>query len=97
MEKGFNLVPDLLCTLVLVLSLALAQAAGATTTIMSNKKPSAAPKHGYLYSKDDDDGHYHRPDKCDTVLPPSLLQRQREVIAPRNRELCQQSTNSYNV
>jgi hypothetical protein len=30
-------------------------------------------------------------------LPPSLLQRQREVIAPRNRESRHQSTNSYNV
>jgi hypothetical protein len=30
-------------------------------------------------------------------LLPSLLQRQREVIAPRNRELHQQSMNSYNV
>jgi hypothetical protein len=36
-EEGVNLVPDLLCALVLVLALAHAQAAGATTTIMSNK------------------------------------------------------------
>ncbi len=33
-EEGVNLVPDLLCAL--VLALALAQAAGATKTIMSN-------------------------------------------------------------
>jgi hypothetical protein len=34
-EEGVNLVPDFFC--VLVLGLALAQAAGATTTIMSTK------------------------------------------------------------
>jgi hypothetical protein len=34
LEEGVNLVPDLLCTLVLVL--ALAQAAGTTATIMLN-------------------------------------------------------------
>jgi hypothetical protein len=34
LEEGVNLVPDLLCTLALVLTLA--QAAGATKTIMSN-------------------------------------------------------------
>ncbi len=31
-------------------------------------KPSAAPKHGYLYSEDNNDGHYNRPDKRDTVF-----------------------------
>jgi hypothetical protein len=31
-------------------------------------KPSAAPKRGCLYSKDDDDGHYHRPDKSDGIF-----------------------------
>jgi hypothetical protein len=31
-------------------------------------KRSAAPKRGCLYSKDDDDGHYHRPNKNDTVF-----------------------------
>jgi hypothetical protein len=35
LEEGANLVQDLLCTLVLILGLALAQAAGAMTTIMS--------------------------------------------------------------
>jgi hypothetical protein len=33
-EEGVNLVQDLLCTLVLILGLALAQAAGATKIIM---------------------------------------------------------------
>ena len=35
-EEGVDLVPDLLCTLALVLALALAQAAGAMKTIMLN-------------------------------------------------------------
>jgi hypothetical protein len=62
-------------------------------------KPSTAPKHGhlyskdnddghYLYSKDNDDGHYHRPDKSNTILQTSPLWRQRKS-APRNRELRQ--------
>ncbi len=29
---------------------------------------SAATKHGCSYTKDDDDGHYHRPDKSDSVF-----------------------------
>jgi hypothetical protein len=33
-----------------------------------DQKPSAAPKHGRSYSKDDDDGHYLRPDKSDSVF-----------------------------
>jgi hypothetical protein len=31
-------------------------------------KPSAAPKRGCLYSKDNDDGHYHHPDKSDSIF-----------------------------
>jgi hypothetical protein len=31
-------------------------------------KPSVAPKRRCLYSKDDYDGHYHRPDKNDSVF-----------------------------
>jgi hypothetical protein len=31
-------------------------------------KVSAAPKRGYLFSEDDDDGHYNCPDKSDTVF-----------------------------
>jgi hypothetical protein len=42
-EKGVNLVQDLLCTL--DLSLALAQAAGVTTTIMSTKMMTAGQIH----------------------------------------------------
>ncbi len=34
-KEGVNLVQDILCALILVLGLALAQAAGAMTTIMS--------------------------------------------------------------
>ncbi len=37
LEEGFDLVPDHLCNLGLALGLALAQAAGATTTIMLTK------------------------------------------------------------
>jgi hypothetical protein len=57
-------------------------------------KPSAATKHGYslkhryLYSKDDNDGHYHRPDKSDTVFATFSAQKakkkrtQKKGIAP---------------
>jgi hypothetical protein len=68
-EKGVDLVQDLLRAL--ILGLALAQAAGAKTTIMLTKKdckPSTAPKHRYSYSEDNDDGHYHRLDKSNTVF-----------------------------
>ncbi len=42
-EEGVNLIPDLVRALVFVLGLALPQAAGVTTTIMSNKMiPSQA-------------------------------------------------------
>ncbi len=41
-------------------------------------KPSVAPKHRYLYSEDNDGGHYHHPDKNNTILPPSLLWRQKK-------------------
>ncbi len=33
-------------------------------------KPTAAPMHKYLYSKDDDDGHYHHLDKNNSVFAP---------------------------
>jgi hypothetical protein len=33
-----------------------------------DRKPSASPKRGCLYSEDNDDGHYHRPDKSDNVF-----------------------------
>ncbi len=31
-------------------------------------KPSAAPKHGCSYSKDNDDKHYHCPDKSNSIF-----------------------------
>jgi hypothetical protein len=83
-----------LCILALVL--ALAQAAGATKTIMSNNMIASRaqpPNTGV---------HIPRMMMTDITiiqiraiafLPPSLLQRQREVIAPRNRETRQQSMN----
>ncbi len=98
LEEGVDLVPDLFCALALVL--ALAQAAGATKTIMSNNMIASwaqTPNAGV---------HIPRTMMADITtvqtraiafLPPSLLQRQREVIAPRNRESRQQSMNSYNV
>ncbi len=99
-EEGVNLVPDLLSALVLVLGLTLAQAAGATTTIMSNKMiaSQAQPPSAGI--------HTPRTTMTDITiaqtrvlqfLPPSLLQRGREEITPRNRESCQQSKNAYNV
>jgi hypothetical protein len=33
-----------------------------------DQKPSAVPKRGRLYSKDNDNGHYHRPDKSDSLF-----------------------------
>jgi hypothetical protein len=35
---------------------------------MIASKPSTLPKRKYLYSKDDNDKHYNRPDKSNTVL-----------------------------
>jgi hypothetical protein len=97
-EEGVDLVPDLLHALALIL--ALAQAAGAMKTIMSNNMitSQAQPPNASV--------HIPRMMITDITiararaiafLPPSLLQRQREVIAPRNRELHQQNMNSYNV
>jgi hypothetical protein len=93
-----DLIPDLLCALALIL--ALAQAAGATKTIMLNNMiaSQAQPPNAGV--------HIKRTMMTDitiawtraiTFLPPSLLQSQREVIAPRNGELRQQSMNSYRV
>jgi hypothetical protein len=44
-EEGVNLVPDHLCALVLALGLTLAQAAGATTTIMLIKMTTNQVHH----------------------------------------------------
>ncbi len=72
-EKGVNL--DLLCSLALICALALIlavpQAAGATKNHhvkQHDRKPSAAPKRGCSYYEDNDDRHYHRPDKSDSVF-----------------------------
>ncbi len=97
-EEGIDLVPDLLCALALIL--ALAQAAGATKTIMSNNMiaSQAQPPNASV--------RIPRTIMTDFTIvrtraigfsPPSLLQRQREVIAPRNRELLLQSMNLCNV
>ncbi len=97
-EDGVDLVPDLLCTLALVL--ALAQAAGATITIMLNNliasqvQPSNASVCTPRMMMTDITITQTR---AIAFSPPSLLQRQREVIAPRNRKLRQQSMNLYNV
>jgi hypothetical protein len=99
-EEGVNLIPDLLCALVLALALALAQAAGATKTIMSNnmiasraQPPNMGVRTPRLIMTDITIAQI----RMMAILPPSLLQRQREVIAPRNRESRQQSMNSCNV
>jgi hypothetical protein len=88
-REGVNLVQDLLCAL--ILSLALAQAGGATTTIMLTKiiASQAQPPSADICTP--------RTTMTDTTitrtkaipfLPPSLLQRQRKS-ASRNRELHQ--------
>jgi hypothetical protein len=97
-KEGVDIVQDLLHALALVL--ALAQAAGATKNIISNNMIAsrAQPPNAGV--------HIPRRMMIDITiiqtrgiafLPPSLLQRQREVITPRNRESRQQSTNSYNI
>ncbi len=97
-EEGVDLVPDLLCALVLVL--ALAQAAGATKTVMSNNmiaSQAQPPNAGVCIPRTMMTDITIARTRAIAFLPPSLLQRQREVIAPRNREWHQQSMNSYNV
>jgi hypothetical protein len=98
LEEGVNLVPDLICALALVL--ALAQAAGATKTIMSNNmiaNQAQPPNAGVRILKMMMADITIARTRAIAFLPPSLLQRQREVIAPQNIELRQQSMNSYNV
>jgi hypothetical protein len=97
-KEGVDLVPDHLCTLFLDLGLALAQAAGATATIMLIKTTASLVQHpskGIHPSMGT-----HTPPKMTTAdafiartkailsLPPSLLLRQRKSV-PRNRELHQ--------
>ncbi len=93
-EKGVDL--DLLCALALVL--ALTQAAGATKIIMSNNMIGSQAQHPNAGVRTP------RTMMTDITIArtraiafslPSLLQKQREIIAPRNRELRQQSMNSH--
>jgi hypothetical protein len=90
-EKGVDL--NLLCTLALVcalaLILALAQAAGATKIVMSNnmitsqaQRPNAGVCTPRMMMTDITIART----RAIAFLLPSLLQRQREIIAPRNRE-----------
>jgi hypothetical protein len=98
-KEGFDLIPDHLCALVLVLGLALAQAAGgATATIMLNKMTASQVQHPskgihpstvsctppIVMTAD----AFITRTKAILCLPPSLLQKQRRS-APRNRESCQ--------
>jgi hypothetical protein len=95
-EKGVNL--DLLHALALVL--ALAQAAEATKIIMSNNMitSQAQCQNVVIYIlRMITTGITIAQARAIVFLQPSLLQRQREIIAPRNRESRQQSMNSYNV
>ncbi len=92
LEEGVDLVPDLLLALVLIL--ALAQAAGAMKTIMLNnmiasqaQPPSAGVRIPRMMMTDITIART----RAIAFLPPSLLQRQREVIAPQNKESHQQS------
>jgi hypothetical protein len=97
-EEGVDLIPDLLRALALVL--ALTQAAGAKKTIMSNNmiaSQAQPPNTGVHTPRTLMTDMTIAWTRAIAFLPPSLLQRQREVIAPRNRELRQQSMNSYNV
>jgi hypothetical protein len=90
LEKEVNLVQDLLCAL--DLGIALAQAAGATTTIMSTKmtasqaQPPSAGTHTPPRVTMAD--AFITQAKAVLSLPPFPLQRQRRS-APRNRELSQ--------
>jgi hypothetical protein len=97
-EEEVDLVPDLLCALALVL--ALAQAAGATKTIMSknmNASQAQPPNAGVRIPRMMMTDITIVLTRAIAFLPPSLLQTQREVMAPRNFESHQQSMNSYNV
>jgi hypothetical protein len=92
LEEGVVLAQDLFCTL--ILGLALAQAAGATTitmwlrTIASQaRSPRAGTRSPPRVMTADISIALIR---AILFLPPSLPQRQRKVSAPRNRELRQQ-------
>jgi hypothetical protein len=83
-EEGVNLVPDLLCALILVLGLALAQAAGATTTIMLTKTIASQVQPPSMGIHPSTGIHTPRTMMMDITiaqtkailsLPPSLLQK----------------------
>jgi hypothetical protein len=91
-KEGVDLVPGLLCTLVLVL--AFAQAAGAMKTIMLNNMIASQvqpPNAGVCIPRTMMMDITIARTRAIAFLPLSLLQRQREVIAPQNRESRQQS------
>ncbi len=96
LKEGVNLVPDLLCTLVLVLGLALvAQAAGATATIILIKRTASLVKHpskgihpsmgNCTPSRVMTADAFIAQTRAILSLPPSLLPRERRS-APRNRD-----------
>jgi hypothetical protein len=97
-KEGVNLVPDHLRALILVLGLALAQAAEATATIMLIKMTASLVQHPSKVIHPSTGTC--TPPRVTTVdafiartkeilcLPPSLLRKQRRS-APRNRELHQ--------
>jgi hypothetical protein len=88
-EEGVDLVQDLLCAL--VLALALAQAAGATTIIMLTKmiaSQARPPSAGICTPRTTMMDIIIARTKTIPFLTPSPFQKQRRS-APRNRELCQ--------
>jgi hypothetical protein len=81
-KEGVDLVPDLFCTLAIVL--ALAQAAGATKTIMSNNMIASQvqpPIAGVRIPRTMMTDITIARTRAIAFLPPSLLQRQRDAIA----------------
>jgi hypothetical protein len=93
-EEGVDL--NLLPALALVL--ALAQAAGATNIIMSNNmiaSQAQCPNMDVCTPRTMMTDITIARTRAIAFLLPSLLQRQREIIAPRNRELCQQNEFTY--
>jgi hypothetical protein len=96
-KEGVDLIPDHLCALVLILGLALAQAAGVTATIMLTKMiasrvqyPSMSihPSTGICTPRTTMTDTFITRTKAILSLPPSPLQRRRRS-APRNSELHQ--------
>jgi hypothetical protein len=94
-KEGVNLISDHLRALVLILGLALAQAAGATATIMLIKMTASLvqrPRKGIHPSTGTctpprvmTAGTFIARTKAILCLPPSLFQKQRRST-PRNRE-----------